>query len=538
MYKLVYKNLFFVFSLNTLVYISEPLFTVMFALFKGVVTTKTQMQMLGRVRSPIPRYVFSVAKGFKDLDCSNQLPDVIERRLFEYHTINNLVIGLADYLSTSDDPTDLDRLIAWQQMLDPETGSWNNPHLKTWAKLKARANYSLANLRTELRANLVAAGHQVLDVFNERNLEIKDEFKGLGDEIKFEKAAAIANEKDIPIKLAREILQSEGATLTERNQAHKAILADAVPGVPLTPEFVLKAKIEDRGEWLKQIRMDWMLRHPEVQAKLDRNAWAKHLSLPLVMPQDIRAYSQKLKVLTELGLLELLEPDKVFSADCPEVIKLMRLAKSKSMATKLQNALGVTVTSKTDSISFLRQIFKRVGSFLYCIKRTRTPDGKQKRFYKIKEDYWTDPDRLAVLEAIDRKYTPLMNSMCQSSVPVAETYTTQAIDPCQHSTIGVYINSECWHTQKTISSADENNQEQTANSSSPTVLAAPTRSVIPVQLSWGVGLVMPGTIVECLGRAGRWTIKYCTGVVAKICDRYGQEEIVNCQNLRLAGVAA
>lgn len=518
--------------------IDEPYFTVMFALFRGVVATKTQMQMLGRVRYPIPRYVFSVAHGFKDLDCSNQLPDEIEIRLLQYHTSNNLVIGLADYLSTSDDPTDLDRLIALQQMFDQKTNSWNNSHLKTWAKLKARANYSLANLRTELRAALIAAGHQVKDVFNLRNLETKDEFKGLRDEIKFEKAAAIANEKDIPIGHAREILQSEGATLTERFQAHKAILADAVPGVPLTPEFVLKAKIENRGEWLKQIRMDWMLRHPEVQAKLDRNAWAKHLSLPLVMPQDIRAYSQKLKVLTELGLLELLLRDKVFSADSPEVIKLMRLAKSKSMATKLQNALGVTVTSKTDSISFLRRIFKRVGAFLYCMERTRTPDGKQKRFYKIKEDYWTQADRLAVLEAMDRKYAPLMNSMCQSSVPVAETYTTQTIDPCQHSTIGVYINSECWHTQKTISSAAENNQEQTANSSSPTVLAAPIRSVIPVQLSWGVGLVMPGTIVECLGRAGRWTIKYCTGVVAKICDRYGQEEIVNCQNLRLAGVAA
>lgn len=511
--------------------IDEPHFTALFGLLKGVVPTKTQLQLLGRVRYSIPRYVFSVTMGFKDKDCSNQLPDAISRRLLQYHTSNNLVIGLADYLSASDDPTDLDRLIALQQMFDRETGSWNNPHLKTWAKLKARANYSLANLRSELRANLVADGHQVSDVFNERDLELKDEFKGLRDEIKFEKATDLANEKDIPIKQALEILQSEGATLTERNQAHKAILADAVPGVPLTPEFVLKAKIENRGEWLKQIRMDWMLKHPEVQAKLDRNTWAWHLSQPLAMPQDIRVHSQKLKVLTELGLPQLLEQDKVFSVDSKEMIQLMQRTNSKSMRFKLHNALGITVTSKTDPISFLRRIFKWVGAELYCIKRIRTSDGKQKRFYKIKDDYWTDPDRRAVLEAMDRKYAPLMNGLCQSSVPVAETYTTQTIDPCQHSTIGVYINSECWHTQKTISPADENNQEQTDQVVSPPVLSKPS---VDNDSQWGVGLVMPGSVVEWFGRAGHWSIRYSTGVIAKIVNIFGQEEIVSCKQLRLA----
>ncbi|WP_250122204.1 hypothetical protein [Chroococcidiopsis sp. CCMEE 29] len=49
--------------------------------------------------------------GFKDNNCSNQLPDAIERRLLQYHTSNNLVIGLADHLRASDDPTDFDRLV-------------------------------------------------------------------------------------------------------------------------------------------------------------------------------------------------------------------------------------------------------------------------------------------------------------------------------------------------------------------------------------------------------------------------------------------
>jgi hypothetical protein len=56
--------------------------------------------------------------------------------------------------------------------------------------------------------------------------------------------------------------------------------------------------------------------------------------------------------------------------------------------------------------------------------------------------------------------------------------------------------------------------------------------------AWGIGLVRSGAVVECFGRAGLWTIKYCTGVVAKVSNYYGREEIVSCKHLRLAGIAA
>jgi hypothetical protein len=66
-------------------------------------------------------------------------------------------------------------------------------------------------------------------------------------------------------------------------------------------------------------------------------------------------------------------------------------------------------------------------------------------------------------------------------------------------------------------------------------LPVATTSVEARDEVWGVGLLWPGSIVEYLGRAGYWTVKYCTGTVAKIVDCYGQEEIVSCKYLRLAG---
>jgi hypothetical protein len=470
-------------------------FTAMFALFKGVIPTQIQMQMLARDRSNIPRYVCCVNHGFKDDDCSNQLPEAIERRLLQYHTSNNLIIELANHLTESSDPTDLDRLIALQQLFDKEAGTWNSPHLKTWAKLKARTNYSLANLRSELRAALIAAGHQVKDVTNIRACQLKDEFKELRDEIKLQRAAAIANAENIPVSRAKEILESEGSTLEERNQAHKAMLVDALPGVPLTPEFVFKAKIENQGKWLKQVRLDWMLRHPDVQAQLDRNAWAWQLSQPLLMPQDIRAYSQKLKVLNQIGLLDLLERGKEFSADSQDVIELMQTARSKSMRFKLYNSLGITVTSKTDPISFLKRILRQVGANLYCYARIRTPDGSQKRLYKVKDDYWIDPDRLAILEALNHKYEPLKATTKNRNVATAETNMGYTLDPCHHSEKEVYINSECWHTQEAVKSTandDSKSEISSLDSSlpSPAKTSPLNQEQSPNTLELGVGSVV------------------------------------------------
>jgi rhodanese-related sulfurtransferase len=65
-----------------------------------------------------------------------------------------------------------------------------------------------------------------------------------------------------------------------------------------------------------------------------------------------------------------------------------------------------------------------------------------------------------------------------------------------------------------------------------------TRSVEARDRAWGVGLLLPGSIVECFGRAGQWAVRYCTGIFAKIVDRYGEEEIVSCKDLRLAGIVA
>jgi hypothetical protein len=75
-------------------------------------------------------------------------------------------------------------------------------------------------------------------------------------------------------------------------------------------------------------------------------------------------------------------------------------------------------------------------------------------------------------------------------------------------------------------------QSAAASAATPDVLLQDTRER---NVIWGVGLLPPGSVVECLGRVGTWVVRYCTSVVAKISDRYGQEEIASCKHLRLAG---
>ena len=46
-------------------------------------------------------------------------------------------------------------------------------------------------------------------------------------------------------------------------------------------------------------------------------------------------------------------------------------------------------------------------------------------------------------------------------------------------------------------------------------------------------IIKPGAVVEWLRNQGQWIVQATTGMIAKIRDTYGQEVLVNCQELKL-----
>ncbi len=447
--------------------IDENHFTLMFGLFKGVVGTKTQMQMLGRVRSPIPRHVFSALYGLKDEDWARHLPQEIEERMMQYHDANNLLIQIAGRLIESDDPTDAQRLAAFNRLHDPATGGWNSPHIKTWAQLKARTNYQKANLRSELKKALTDAGHQVRVVTEFREDKLKEELAGLKDEIKQERAEAIANAEDISLEQARTILQTDSSTRTDRDKAQKAILGDSLPGVELTPEFVLKSHIEKNGEWLKRIRLDWMLRHPEVQKKLDCQNWAWHLDQPFVSLQDVKAYSLKLKALKSLGVLDLLDPDRVFSANCPETQAFIKSARNHSKRNYLK-ALNLSLNAKSDPIIFIRHLLEKVGAKITCADKRTDSKGAVIRYYKVDKNYWEDADKQAVIAAFDAKFGASSHPLHDGGVKPRQNSAGHGLQLRHLEAVGVYILSS--------PSVQENSTVSATIETSKNVLQAPTNN--------------------------------------------------------------
>lgn len=409
--------------------ITEPFFTAVFGWFKGVLNTKGQLQMLGRVRKTVKRIISSPLYGLKDEHHSRHLPEEILERLQSYHQDNCPLIGLRDTLAGSEDPTDAQRREAFDKLWNPETNIWDSPHLVTWAKLAARDNYQKANLRDQLKAALTDAGHQVSVVKKPREVELKDELKSQRQEIKAERAEAIAQADDISIEQARSILNSDCSTEEQENQAQKAILAESLPSVELTPEFVLKAHISDGGRWLRRVRTDWMRQHPEVQKQLDRQNWVWHLDQPLVALQDIKADSLKLKALERLGIQELLDPDRVFNADCPKTQAFVKACRHNKKRQYLK-ALNLTLTDKTNSIRFIQQLLEKIGAKLTCFK---AKNGKRDRYYKILQDYWDDPDRQAVLAAFEVKFREVMESFHDGVSNHPQIHTRSSLQPGQHS---------------------------------------------------------------------------------------------------------
>jgi len=509
-------------SMGTGVSIDEPHFDEVIGMFFGALEPSEARQMLARVRAPIPRVVWCKDANYDIPGCKSSLPSVVKKQMFKFHKNTSLnLLDLATVLAGSeDDATVLDTL---NRLWDQEKQEWSSPHLDLYANVKARRNFGLSQLAMQLRQELLNEGHEI-QVFEGGKTAFSDEITNAKREIKQEEAAAIANAKEIDTDKARAILNNPTSNEADRHKAYRAVLADNLPGVQLTKDFVYKAAIADRGRWLAHHRLFWMLSNPEKARILDKKQWHWHLQKPLVYLPDIHTYSLQVKVLRDLEILDLIDPAREYCTNDQDVQRFLSLAIF--MRHRLKTAFDLTVTEKSDPIALLGRLFERIGLELHNTRRLG-PRGQQVRYYGINQSSFTDPDRLAVLDALTRKYANLTDDFdsqksasCNNTTKVMATRNGSQRSPD-------YINNEV-----VVATEDKGSQKSPICNNSSQVLATAQKS------TWGVGLLLPGSIVQCFGRAGCWTIKYCTGVVAKIVDWYGHEEIVSCEYLRSAEVTA
>lgn len=138
---------------------------------------------------------------------------------------------------------------------------------------------------------------------------------------------------------------------------------------------------------------------------MDQRHWLYHLKqfsegIPFIA--DIRSYSGKIKLLQDIGLLELLDPDnpeKTFTNHDEAVIALKN--QCYQQRDRVRRLLGVNVSKNLTPMQLLSILAGKIGlSFTSSQKRV---NGEPIRIYKINQEVLVTPHRIEVLQALDRK---------------------------------------------------------------------------------------------------------------------------------------
>ena len=400
-------------SLGVGVSIDIPWFKHVFGLAFGTSEPSQIRQGLARVRQNVPRTIWAADKGKIEHGLRGSFfPEEIKNNLFSHHESTSELIGIAHELTKQSiqNQCDAEFLPAFIKTLESMMGitkSWNNGHLDLMAKFQARRNYSLSQFALQLRQELIDEGNNLIDFGSVDNNELGNEIKEQKQENKLIKAQKIAEAPDIDDDEAQKILKSPSATEEKLQSATKAMLRKELPGVSLTPEFVHRASVSDRGRWKNAVRLYWSCQNLDATMQRDLSTWRyklKQFSEGAVYIPDINTLSLQCKTLIRSGIFEFVSQQQISGQELidesPEIRGFLDWAENHKKL--LQRAFGIKPDKS--AVRFVNRLLGKIGLGLKVIRTQKLPDGNKLRWYELDKDKLSDPDRLVILEALDRRW--------------------------------------------------------------------------------------------------------------------------------------
>ncbi len=375
----------------------------------GILEPVEVTQGMGRNRNNLDFTIHSGTGKTKEDGEKSCDPEVIRRQIIKRNNNGLSILGLtAEILEEKlgREVTDLEVIKELEKRCDPNTGKIIDPHLDLYSEVKARANYAAQNFDLMLFKQLQKEGFTVVvgETCREKNLD-GDFHRWAKDKDIREEAQGIFQADDITLEMAYEYLRTN-VTLEQRRQARKALLCHEFPGMELTPGFIYKNILKDRRRGVNGHKLWWYYYHPEITKEIDNGHYIRKLkqfTQGAIFLPDIKNYTIMIEELKALGVLELLNPENPIeiSKDDPKVIEFMERANFRR--DSIYTNLGLTVTQKTDAMRFIDRLLQRVGLGLICTRTEKVGDSKT-RYYSINKALLHDPDRLAIMDALDRKF--------------------------------------------------------------------------------------------------------------------------------------
>jgi hypothetical protein len=285
---------------------------------------RSQLQMLARYRSDCPRDIYVSKRGSEAGGDDSR----------EYKKLFNKYQNIAN--STA---------------LEQGYGRIkNNPVGEIWNRLecefKARDAVSSAHLFEFLRHELIEDGHQVNvadwqhiadDYCREHDINIPGDVAADLDaartEIDDEEARLLfeADGSKMSAMTAQMITRSTNTSYETKIVARKALLNHRLPGEDLSYDFLRNCVVEDRGKYLHQLELGYLIDKLDLAKALDREAFSKQIERPHIIYSQTPKNSQRVRLLHPIAAAIIdLASGREFMASDEIVLRIARYMRSNS----------------------------------------------------------------------------------------------------------------------------------------------------------------------------------------------------------------
>lgn len=418
--------------------IDIPWFKAVFGLCFGTSEPSQARQGLARVRQNVPRIIWAADKGKMEHGLRDSFfPDEIKNNLFSHNETTSEVIELAKDLTDQKiqnqcDAEYLPELIKTLQSMMGLNKTWDNKHLDLMVKFQARRNFSMSQFALQLRQELIDEGNDVTDFGCAEELGISEEVKEQKKENRWVDSQLVSQSPIVDEDEAKRIKLDPSATDTERRSATKTLMAKELPGIELTAEFIHRAYTEDKGRWKNSVRLYWSCHNLEATRERDLSNWRyklKQFSEGAVYIPDINTISLQCKALIESGIFQFIEQEKSapgqYIDESPEMRGFLNWAEDNKKL--LQRAFGMKPGKS--SIQFVNKLLSKIGTGMKVSKTEKLPNGNKLRWYGVETNTLSDPDRIAILEALDRAWQIRQEEKRQKEQAWLEQQAQAALDP-------------------------------------------------------------------------------------------------------------
>lgn len=367
-------------SMATGVSIEVEHFDKVYGLFYGTVTDADASQALSRVRANIPRVVWCArtGKNFSKVGKSvypNQLKTTLKTRWEAEISV----------IRTSLNP---------DMIPNVEAFNWdNNPHLDLWAKLTAKTNASMWNLRANLLERLRYEGNTVEVVRLYNHAEIKNALAQAKDAVKTEYYQGVSKAKLLTPKEMVDKEQQEFIKLEDKLAIEKTYLADFYCVEDVTPSLVA---FDNGGKRRGQIvELEALLYGASESIQRDINALERQFKWGQgVLPFDHPCYELRRFAREVLGLGQFLVPGKEWSNADLEPLG----ARARASRHQIKLFFGFTIPDNPEQANNI-WIFRQMMNPLGVKTLSRRSSREQVRTVWIEPQKWSE-----ILLILERRF--------------------------------------------------------------------------------------------------------------------------------------